>query len=99
MFVNFSNSTHEESDQYLYPINITLYINYKQHKYHLKDTHCFCLEKLEQGKLNKTCRLNTSSHFQSDVIGTSTFGTYLNQIAMYTIYYGTFNIEGTKICL
>lgn len=71
-------------------------MNYKQYHYYFKDTHCFCTEKWEQGKLNKTCGLNISSHFQSDIIGTSILETYFYQIAMYKI---SFNIEGTNLIL
>lgn len=71
-------------------------MNSKQH-YYLKDTHCFCPEKMEKGFLNRTCRLTTSSVFQSDVIGTNTVESYYPQIAMYKIYHGSFDIKGTNI--
>lgn len=72
-------------------------MNYKHDYYYLKETHCFCPEDLKLGLLNRTCKLNTSSHFQSDVIGTNTVESYYPQIAMYKIYYGSFDIKGTNI--
>lgn len=72
-------------------------MNYKHDYYYLKETHCFCPEDLKLGLLNRTCKLNTSSHFQSDVIGINTVTRYFHQIAMYKIYNGSFTIKGTNI--
>lgn len=50
-----------------------------------------------KGFLNRTCRLATSSVFQSDVIGTNTVESYFPQFAMYEIYNGPFKIKGKNI--
>ncbi|XP_065923462.1 uncharacterized protein [Magallana gigas] len=63
----------------------------------VNDTHCFCPEKMGKGFLNRTCRLATSSVFQSDVIGTNTVESYFPQFAMYEIYNGPFKIKENSL--
>eukprot|EP00105_Crassostrea_gigas_P024198 XP_011444369.1 PREDICTED: uncharacterized protein LOC105340159 [Crassostrea gigas] len=72
------------------------YLQCKSH-FGVNHTHCFCPEKMEKGFLNRTCRLTTSSVFQSDVIGTNTVESYYPQIAMYKIYYGSFDIKENSL--
>lgn len=72
------------------------YLQCKSH-FGVNETHCFCPEDLKLGLLNRTCKLNKSSHFQSDVIGINTVTRYFHQIAMYKIYNGSFTIKENSL--